>query len=336
MTRFSKVTKHQNLKASANEWFDCPQKMNNSELLPYYASLRKLRNVKRLENDYSDYRKILSCGLQTEEALSEMKLFKPPPSGGKNYHNLLVLWNHENMCTFKDFLRWYNIEDVVPTLGALQKMLAVYHKKGIDMFRLGCTLPNLSNICLHKSTSAKFHPFTETDKDLLQKLREDMLGRASIVFTRKAIVDETFIRNSGNICKSIVGIDASQLYPLSMCQHMPTGLYMRWEYDRESYRFKPQENETRNFENMVMSFVQGQRHDCKIESFYTTATQTKIDCLKVDDFCAHCNTVFEAMDCFYHYSPCQEARSSLTEEDIEGANKKSELDQMRKQYVKEK
>ena len=58
-----------------------------------------------------------------------------------------------------------------------------------------------------------------------------MTGGPSIVFTQKAVVAETFIRNSSIICKSIVGIDASQLYPFSMCQDMPTGLYMRWEFD---------------------------------------------------------------------------------------------------------
>ena len=99
------------------------------------------------------------------------------------------------------------------------------------MLKLGCTFPKLANICLHKSTSAKFYPFTETDKDVLQKIREDMVGGPSIVFTRKAVVDKTFIRISGKICKSIVGIDASQLYPHSMCQPMPTGLYTRWDFD---------------------------------------------------------------------------------------------------------
>ena len=96
----------------------------------------------------------------------------------------------------------------------MQKMLASYHKKGIDMFKLGCTLPNSANLCLHKSTSAKFYPFTETDKDLLQKIREDMAGRPSIVFTRKAVVDETFIRNSRKICKSIVGITQASFIPI--------------------------------------------------------------------------------------------------------------------------
>ena len=80
-------------------------------------------------------------------------------------------------------------------------MLAFYHKKGNYMLKLGCTLPNLANTCLHKSTSVKFYPITETDKDFLQKIREDMVGGPSIVFTRKAVVDKIFIRDSGTICK---------------------------------------------------------------------------------------------------------------------------------------
>ena len=112
---------------------------------------------------------------------------------------------------------------------------------------------------------------------------------------------------------------------------MPTGLYTRWDYNAESNRFKPQEKKSRNFENMVMSYSQRQRPVCKNESLYTTGTPKKFDCFKVDDFGAHCNTVFEAMGCFYHYCPCQEARLSLTEKDNERGNKKREMDQMRKQ-----
>ena len=205
------------------------------------------------------------------------------------------------MCTFKDLLRCYNNKDVVLTLEAMQKTLDFYHKKGIDMLKLGCTVPNLANICLHKSTRAKFYPFTETDKDLLQKIRDDVVGGPSIVFTRKAMVDDIFIPNSRIICKPFVGIDASQLYPYSMCQPMPTGLYTRWEFDTESNRFKPQQNKSRNFENMLTSYFQRQKPDCKIESFYTTETQKKNDCFKVDGFRAHCKTVFEVMGCFYHY-----------------------------------
>ena len=76
------------------EWFDCPQKMNNSDLPPYDAFFSKLRNVNPLGKDYSDYQKLLSCGLKPEEALSKMKFSKPPPSGEENYQYLLDTWNH--------------------------------------------------------------------------------------------------------------------------------------------------------------------------------------------------------------------------------------------------
>ena len=79
--------------------------MNNSELPPYNAFFSKLRNVNPLEKDYSDYQKIISGGLKTEEALSKKKLSKPPPSAEENYQYLFDTRNHENMCTFKDLLR---------------------------------------------------------------------------------------------------------------------------------------------------------------------------------------------------------------------------------------
>ena len=149
-----------------------------------------------------------------------------------------------------------------------------------------------------------------------------MAGGPSIVFTRKAVVDETFTRNSSNLCKSIVGIDASQLYPYSMCQPMPTGLYTSWEYDSETKRFTARQNKSRSFENMVLSYFQQSRPDCKIESNINTGRQKKIDCFGVDGFCYHFNTVSEAMGCYYHYCPCQEARPSLTDTDSERGVKK--------------
>ena len=138
------------------------------------------------------------------------------------------------------------------------------------MIKLGCTLPNLANICLHKPTDSKFYPFTDSDKDLLEKIWEDLVGGPSIVFTRKAVVDETFIRKSTNLCKSTVGIDASQLYHYSMCQPMPTGLYTRWEYVSETKRFTAHKKKSRSFENMVLSHFQQSQPDCKIESNVTT------------------------------------------------------------------
>ena len=69
------------------------------------------------------------------------------------------------------------------------KFNKIYNNKGVDKLKLGSTLPNLANICLHKSTNYKFYPFCESDKNLCEKIREDMTGGLSIVFIRKTVVD---------------------------------------------------------------------------------------------------------------------------------------------------
>ena len=207
------------------EWFDNPDKLNNKELLPYDSFFSKLRNINPLEKDYNDSENLTTSGLSSEQAVCKLRLNKIPPTGYENYAYLRNIWVSEGMKSFKDFLMWYKNEDVVPTLEAMQKMIEFYHQKEIDMLKSGCTSPKLANICLHYSRDSKFYPFTESDRDFLEKIREHLVGGPSTVFTRKAVVDETFIRKSTNLCKSIVGIHASQLYPYSMCQPMPTGLY---------------------------------------------------------------------------------------------------------------
>ena len=105
--------------------------------------------------------------------------------------------------------------------------------------------------------------------------------------------------------------------------------------DSEAGKITPRQNKTRSFENTVMSFFQRTRPECGIESL-TTSRQKKLDCFSVDGFCSHCNSVFEAMGCFYHFCPCQELRFSLTEEDIQRGSKKRELDALRRHYIQEK
>ena len=182
-----------------------------------------------------------------------------PPSGLDNYNYLQETWKKNGMTVFKDFSKKYNNKDVVPTLEGMQKVIQFYHYKEIDMLKLKCTLPNLANKCLHKSTNYKFYPFCESDKDFCEKIREDMTGGPSIVFSRKAVAVKNFITNSSNVCKSIVEIDASQIYPFSMCQDMPTGLYTRCELDTDMQKFIARHNQSSIFENMVMSFHQETR-----------------------------------------------------------------------------
>ena len=88
---------------------------------------------------------------------------------------------------------------------------------------------------------------------------------------------------------------------------------------------------------MVLSYFQQSRPECKIESNVTTGRQKKIDCFSVDRICYHCNTVFEAMGCYYHYYPCQEARPlSNRFRHWDGSEKRRQQDEMRRDYIQQK
>ena len=55
----------------------------------------------------------------------------------------------------------------------------------------------------------------------------------------------------------------------------------------------------------------------------------------MDGYCDLCKAVFGATE-YYHFCSCQEARPSLTHQDIERFNKKREMDDMRREDFKEK
>ena len=96
------------------------------------------------------------------------------------------------MSSFEDFLHWYVKKHFVPTLEALQKNDCLFHDRDVVVLNLGCTLPKLAKICLHMSTDTKLYPITEADKDLLEKIGEDVVGGPTIVFTREAVFDNFF------------------------------------------------------------------------------------------------------------------------------------------------
>ena len=66
---FFKAYKTSETKGIPYEWFDHPDKMQNTELPPYDAFYSKLRNCNPLEAEYTDYVNLLKNGLTTEQAV---------------------------------------------------------------------------------------------------------------------------------------------------------------------------------------------------------------------------------------------------------------------------
>ena len=183
-----------------------------------------------------DYVYLLKSIVTIEQSVIKLNLSKPPSTGMESYQYMKQSWKQERMSPF--LLRLFNDKNVVSTLDAMQKLITFYHHKDIDLLKLGCTVPNLASIRLHKSTEVTFSPSTKREKDLLEEI-PDVVGCPPIVFTCKSVVDDTFIRKSTNICKSIVVIDASQPYHYSTCQLLTMSLYTRWDLNPETCIFTP-------------------------------------------------------------------------------------------------
>ena len=303
--------------------------LSETSLPPYSAFFNSLKNCNSLETEHARYEKLLQIH-PPEVVLKKMRLLQPPPTGAQNYEFLQQLWVDKGMNTFKDFLQWYCNKDVEPTLEALQKMMEFYHSRDVDMVKRASTLPGLANIMLHESTPALISLFLTKDKDLEFLLRQKIVGGASIIFTRYHKVGETKIRFSDNLVSTIIGVDASQLYPFSMSQPMPVGIYTRWKKGQND-KFLRTSTGRLSFEHRAISWYQHTHPECSVIATTTVGYQKKVGPYSVDGFCAHCNTVLEANGCYYH---CHEkCRKFETDEEQAQALKRQAYDAERKRYL---
>ena len=93
--RQKELQKRKDFSPTNYEWFDHPDKMQNTELPPYDAFYSKLRSSNTLEAEYTDYVHLLKSGLTTEQAVVKLRLSKPPPTGIGNYQYLQQMWKQE-------------------------------------------------------------------------------------------------------------------------------------------------------------------------------------------------------------------------------------------------
>ena len=144
-----------------------------------------------------------------------MGVSEKPRTGAEIHCYLQNVWEQEKNAVIEKPSALVD-KDIVSTLDAMQKMFEFSHSKSKDMLKLGCTLPYLPSICLHRFTSAKFYPFSKSVKNFLSNVREDLVGGPSIVCTPKVVVDETHKRKSTMVYKIVVAIDTSRFCPDSM------------------------------------------------------------------------------------------------------------------------
>ena len=161
------------------------------------------------------------------------------------------------MRSFKDLLRRYNTKDLIPISEAMRKMIDFHHNKDIEMLKLGCTLPNLANIFLHKPTDTKIDPITVADQQFLEKNR-DFLGGQSVK-----------LQTSGNV---LLGLKLAKYTP-TRCIKLSQPVIIRVGISIQKW-LDSRPDKTRPIDLKIwLSYFQNTRLECEIESFYSTNGQ---------------------------------------------------------------
>ena len=139
-----------------------------------------------------------------------------------------------------DWLREYNLADVIPFVEALEKIREQYYPDKIDMLKDAVSIPGISvtyvlnkaldmggdlyspgQPCSHKcqngcvKLSCKACKQVKVDCTLCAKnklyklLKTGMIGGLSTIFCRYGEAEKTKIRSNVKTCKSVVGFDAN-------------------------------------------------------------------------------------------------------------------------------
>jgi G:T-mismatch repair DNA endonuclease (very short patch repair protein) len=267
------------------DWFDNVSKLSDTSLPPYEAFYSELKGQNILETEFLEW--------------SHSKIGPTPKRGYEIYQDICDIWKKNCMSTFKDYLKYYNELDVWPFCKALQKMLAFYQSKNIDLFKSTISVPGVARQLLYKASTefgAHFALFDKKNKDLYETFKSNIVGGPSIIFSRENHKNETKLHGSGPLCQSIVGYDANALYLYALDQEMPTGPFIR-RYKKDG--FKPHKRD--HFLAMFhwMDWISQQQ---KIDILHkqNTNREVRIGPYMVDGFCTETKTVFEFQGCFYH------------------------------------
>eukprot|EP00794_Sanderia_malayensis_P021216 gene21216-biopygen16244 len=127
-----------------------------------------------------------------------------PMSGHEKYKRLCRMWQKKGFRTLGDFLRDYNVKDVVPFLRALESYALQLREAGVDMFFDGISLPGLAKAILsHKIPPNTFYYLDNAEQ--YRTVHKSEVGGQSIIFKRS------------NTHPYVRGYDANALYLHSMC-----------------------------------------------------------------------------------------------------------------------
>ena len=257
------------------EWMNCVEKLDCTELPEYDAFHSTLKGKNILEE---------------------------VGNGPENYLNLKKIWKERKMKTMRDFLIYYNNQDVGPFVTAVENLQKFYFERGIDLFKISISLPGIARKMLFETAKKSNHCFAlydEGNQDLYKTIKTNIVGGPSIVFTRFHKAGETKIRGIST-CQSIVGLDANALYLWAFGEEMPTGSFVR----RMAPLFIPR---TRDKHMMMYHWMDwmSQKSGIKFLHKMNNGKEKGVGPFYVDGYEPHLNKIYEFLGCYFHGHHCQ-------------------------------
>ena len=185
------------------EYIDKYDRLAETEMAPYTAFYSQLRQENQVESEYQQYI-VQKLGLARDtqkQDLSDSQLEKCPRTGEEKYEMLKNMWREQQWQTVADYLKYYNIQDVVPFLVGVCNYAKEMRTKQVDVVRDGISLPGLAKQILVKHVPHRSLYYID-NPELYSTIRRNEVGGQSIIFTRR----------NGTQHPYVVGFDANSLY----------------------------------------------------------------------------------------------------------------------------
>lgn len=170
------------------------------------------------------------------------------------------------MTFLRDYLEWYNNQDVGPFVQAVRKLQSFYFERNIDIFKVAMSV------------------------------KTSIVSAPSIIFNRYAKTGENLILNNPEKpCQNIIGYDANALYLWALDESMPTGPYIRRRADTG---FREEVRDKYMSAYYWMEWITSESGK-QIQHELNLGRKKRVGPFPVDGYFAETNTIFHFMDVFF-------------------------------------
>ena len=271
------------------EWMDDIRKLNNRRLPPINAFYSSLKNKTISESEYQECKQI---------------------------------WSSKNMETMKDYLIFYNTQDVEPFVRAIEKHRAFFTARQIDMFKDGSTLPGLTLRFLFdrldSENTVPYVLYSTVDQDIHELVRRNLVGGPSIIFHRHHKAGRTSIRKhiykeQSKRCEHILGVDANSLYLKCMGEEHCAGYYITY---KESNNYKAVQSQKVSM--VATEWLRYRKLLDQTEILHEMnhgEVRVGIRSLPVDGFAPATKTVYQFQGCYWHGHQCHLTQRKFPDSD---------------------